>query len=140
MSQTQYEVQLQTFVITIVTGIIIGLMFDSFRVIREVCKFNYVVTAVADLLFWLMATAIIFFALLLGNWGELRFYIFLGIFLGAYIYFKLFSRYMLWSVRKIYHIIFRVIVFAKKAVYYTLIRPALAILRFIGRYTFWQRQ
>ena len=48
-------------------------------------------TALSDLLFWVIATPVTYAYLLMGNWAELRFYVFLGIFLGLFLYFTVFS-------------------------------------------------
>ncbi|MDR3559994.1 MAG: spore cortex biosynthesis protein YabQ [Negativicutes bacterium] len=84
--------QLETFLITIITGMVLGMMFDFYRIMRGVFRPRWLVTSVTDLLYWLLATAVVFVALLLGNWGEIRLYVFFGLFAGILCYFRLLSR------------------------------------------------
>lgn len=84
--------QVQTFIITIATGIILGVMLDFYRIFRINIRKHYLCTMVTDLIYWLLATIVIFIALLIGNWGELRLYVFLGLAVGAISYFRIFSK------------------------------------------------
>jgi len=87
--------QITTFAITVITGAILGALFDLYRVIKTKIRFRPLITAVTDILYWLTATVIVFAALLLGNWGELRLYVFIGLITGVTIYYRLFSRYVI---------------------------------------------
>lgn len=89
----QVDSQLHTFIITIATGILLGVLFDCYRVLRGTFKPRVVMTWVADLLYWLIATVVVFLALIVSNWGELRFYVFLGIISGVVLYYRLLSLY-----------------------------------------------
>ncbi len=87
--------QITTFAITVTTGAILGALFDLYRVIKAKLRPCPLITAVTDILYWLTATAIVFAALLLGNWGELRLYVFIGLITGVTIYYRVFSRYVI---------------------------------------------
>jgi spore cortex biosynthesis protein YabQ len=89
----QVDNQLYTFIITIATGILLGVLFDCYRVLRGTFSTKVVMTWVTDLLYWLIATVIVFLALIVSNWGELRFYVFLGIVSGVILYYRLLSLY-----------------------------------------------
>jgi len=89
----QVDSQLNTFIITVATGILLGVLFDCYRVLRGTFRPRAVMTWFADLLYWLIATVIVFLALVLSNWGELRFYVFLGIVSGVILYYRLLSLY-----------------------------------------------
>ena len=80
--------QVLTFVITITTGILLGVLFDFYRVLRGTFNPKVLVTWVTDLLYWLVATAVVFIALVFSNWGELRFYVFIGILSGLGLYYN----------------------------------------------------
>lgn len=84
--------QIETFVITVATGLFLGLAFDFYRVLRALYRPRWLLTALADLCYWLFATGVVFLALLFGNWGELRLYAFIGLVLGALLYYRLLSR------------------------------------------------
>lgn len=85
--------QALTFVVTIAIGALLGILFDFYRVVHGLIRPRAVFTSVTDFIYWVVATAIIFFGLLASNWGELRAYVFIGLCGGAIIYFRLLSRY-----------------------------------------------
>ncbi|NLY11126.1 MAG: spore cortex biosynthesis protein YabQ [Firmicutes bacterium] len=84
--------QLYAFAITILAGLSIGIIFDFYRLIRKVLRPGIISTAIMDLIFWLVISPLTIIYILLANWGELRFYVFLGISLGLVFYFLALSR------------------------------------------------
>lgn len=87
------ELQFYTFSLMVLTGIVLGLAFDAYRVFRGVTGARGgILSHVGDLLFWAVATILVTIALWQGNWGELRLYVFLGLGLGLVIYYWLASR------------------------------------------------
>jgi spore cortex biosynthesis protein YabQ len=89
----EVNAQLISFLTTLFIGILLGFIFDFYRVSRAVCHPRLWITHLLDGLYWLIAIIITFVCLLMSNWAELRFYIFIGIILGAILYYKLCSRY-----------------------------------------------
>ncbi len=85
--------QILIFSITILTGILLGMLFDCYRVLRNNCKPREIWTWFTDLLYWLLATVVVFTALIASNWGELRFYVFMGILSGLGMYYSWLSLY-----------------------------------------------
>lgn len=85
--------QAYTFAVTILTGALLAILFDFYRAMRTLVRPRPAVDAAADLFYWLLATAVTIVALLMCNWLELRFYVFLGLVCGAVSYFRFFSRY-----------------------------------------------
>jgi len=79
----------------VVIGIVVGVVFDFYRVLRGQTKPKKLITNIFDLLFAVMVTIIIFIALIYSNGGVIRVYVFLGIILGQIIYYWLFSRYII---------------------------------------------
>lgn len=55
-------------------------------------KTGRVAAIVEDTLFWVIATAATFFFIFITNSGEIRFFIFIGVVMGAYLYFLTLSR------------------------------------------------
>ncbi|BBB91250.1 MAG TPA: spore cortex biosynthesis protein YabQ [Methylomusa anaerophila] len=92
-----FSTQVTTFAILFGAGALLAFLFDTYRVMRRIFKPNWLITAVADLSYWLLATAVVFAALLLGNWGELRFYVFVSLLTGIATYYRLLSRFILRS-------------------------------------------
>lgn len=84
--------QARAFTSTIIIGMSAGLLYDYYRAVRAALKLKRTGTFVGDAIYWLVTTAMVFCMLLWGTWGELRLYVFIGIGLGALLYFQLFSR------------------------------------------------
>jgi len=72
-------------------GIIIGLLFDVFRLSRRIIPTSDVLTYIEDIVFWLLVGAVVLATIFQCNQGQLRGFVFLGMFLGAIFYFMLFS-------------------------------------------------
>ena len=87
--------QAYLFFIFALNGILIGLLFDFFIISRKVFDTNDVVTYIEDILFWILAGAIVLYSIFVFNNGEIRLYMFLGIILGAFVYMLFISSYII---------------------------------------------
>lgn len=87
--------QAYLFLIFIVNGIIIGLLFDFFRIARKVIPTNDFMTYIEDISFWILTGIITLYTIFVFNNGELRLFMFLGIILGAFIYILTLSSYII---------------------------------------------
>lgn len=110
------ETQWVTLLWMLASGGIMGIAFDSYRVVSGQLRFPRWSVHALDLLYWLAAALFVFRTLYHSNQGELRFYVFLGLFLGIWIYFLLLSslteRFVLMLMRianRIYRFIVRTI-------------------------------
>lgn len=81
-----YFSQEEVFLLFFIIGLIIGLIFDFFKVLRKAFKTSDLVTFIEDLLFLFMSGSLIVFGIIKLNSGEVRFYLFLGMFFGILIY------------------------------------------------------
>lgn len=77
-----------------VTGLVIGVLFDVFRILRRSFKTADWLTTLQDILFWILAGSITLFSIFKFNNGEIRSYIFIGIALGVLIYMLTLSKYI----------------------------------------------
>ncbi|QCX33755.1 spore cortex biosynthesis protein YabQ [Caloramator sp. E03] len=93
--------QIYYFLSTTVAGVIIGIMFDIYRIIRGFNNPNRLITAFSDLLFWIFAAIVLFIFFFITNNGELRYYTFVGIIIGLFLYFELISKFILKTLRVI---------------------------------------
>jgi len=84
-------VQWMTLLYMLLAGSAMGLAYDSYRVLSLKLSFPKSLNAALDLFYWLAAALFVFRMLYAGNQGQLRFYVFLGLFLGVWIYFLIFS-------------------------------------------------
>lgn len=87
--------QAYLFLIFTINGIIIGLLFDIFRILRKSFKTSDIVTYLQDILFWILTGFILLYSIFVFSNGEIRFYMFLGVFLGCLIYMIIFSKYFI---------------------------------------------
>lgn len=80
------------FLIYVIVGLFIGFVFDLFRALRKSIKTSNIVTYIEDIIFWIIVGFVVIGTNLKFNYGELRLYIFLGILLGAVVYFLILSK------------------------------------------------
>lgn len=81
------EMQWMTLLWMLISGSALGVVFDSIRIVEWRYRFPRWSIHVLDLLYWVWAALYVFRTLYRTNEGELRLYVFLGLFLGVWIYF-----------------------------------------------------
>lgn len=84
--------EIYTFLLFILTGISIGILFDIFRIFRRSFKTVDFITYIQDFLFWVLAGVILLYSIFSFNNGELRGYIFVGVVFGILLYILIFSK------------------------------------------------
>lgn len=84
--------QAYLFLIFALNGLIIGLIFDFFRILRKSFKTKNYVTYIEDFLFWILTGISIIFFMYNFSDGNLRLYMILGLSLGFILYLLLFSK------------------------------------------------
>jgi len=110
--------QAYLFLIFILNGIIIGVIFDIFRILRKSFKTPNIVTYIEDVMFWVISAVIVMYSLFVFNNGEFRAYIFIGILLGVCTYMLFFSRFVVNISVTIIEFIKKCILFIIKAISY----------------------
>lgn len=100
--------QARAFFITIGIGMLVAFCYDYYRVVRRTLRLKKTGTFLGDLIYWLITTVIVFALLLQANWGEMRLYVFLGLGLGAMLYYLLLSKSASRLVTIKFYILFRV--------------------------------
>jgi spore cortex biosynthesis protein YabQ len=78
--------QFFAFLLSIALGYGAGCGWDFYRAVRAGLRLGRWGTGLGDILFWVALTAAVFGFLLLVTWGEMRWYVFLGLGLGAALY------------------------------------------------------
>lgn len=78
--------QAYLFIVFSLTGVIIGILFDIFRILRRTFKTNNIITYIEDILFWILTGILILYNIWYFNNGEIRIFMFLGIIMGILIY------------------------------------------------------
>jgi len=82
-----------TFFVFILVGIIIGVIFDFFRALRKVKKYNDKYINIQDIIFFLIVGIVLSVVLIYNLQNELRLYLFFAIFIGIAIYISTISIY-----------------------------------------------
>lgn len=78
-----------------VTGIIIGFIFDLFRVSRKAIKTPNIITYIEDFLFWILSGLLIIYVQCVYADGQTRLYMILTLIIGTIIYFLTISKIFL---------------------------------------------
>ena len=81
--------QFMLFFYTILTGVLAGIIYDFYAGIGYVCRLRKVAVHVGDILFWLVLTVVVYALLWYYNQGEVRFFVLLGLGIGAWLYQRL---------------------------------------------------
>ena len=84
--------QVKLVIFGLLSGIITGILFDIYRLIRGFENPNKILTIIQDLLFWTLTSIVVFIFLMYTNEGYINFYVYVCLFIGAYLYLKLLSR------------------------------------------------
>lgn len=85
------------FLLAVLLGIGLALLYDALRILRRVFRHGLAATGAEDLLFWLLAAVLLFTLLFYGTGGALRGYVLLGAALGAVLYGKSVSRWLVYN-------------------------------------------
>lgn len=87
--------QAYLFFIFVITGVVISILFDVFRILRKSFKTPDLITYLEDILFWILTGCISLYTIFYFNNGEIRFFLFLGIGLGVVLYMITLSKYFI---------------------------------------------
>ena len=101
--------QAYLFIVFSLTGVIIGLLFDFFRILRRSFKTSNIITYFEDVLFWILTGVLILYNIWYFNNGEIRIYMFLGIIMGVLIYMLTLSNIIISLLSKILILIVKVL-------------------------------
>lgn len=93
------KIQAYYFFISIAAGLILGLMFDTYRIIRGFDSPKKGIIIISDLFFWVLASVLIFTFFLYASDGYLRYNTFIGMILGILIYAVFLSRLIIKTLR-----------------------------------------
>lgn len=103
---TSVDVQVAVLLVTVLLGTGVGFAYDLYRGLRRAAIRGRAATVVGDVVFWVVATVLVFRGLFFGNGGELRLYVFAGTAVGLYLYFQLASQTVIWAVTWFWRAVF----------------------------------
>lgn len=101
--------QAYLFLVFSLTGVVIGILFDFFRILRKTIKTSNLITYIEDILFWILTGLLILYNIWYFNNGEIRVFLFLGIILGVLIYMSTLSSIVIKTFTKILKTIIKVL-------------------------------
>lgn len=78
--------QAMLFLLFALDGVIIGILFDFFRILRRSFSTGSILTAIEDILFWVSSGIILLYSIFVYNNGAIRGYMFLGVLCGVTLY------------------------------------------------------
>lgn len=121
------NVQYNIIVYSLLAGILTGIFFDAYRIIRG-SGVNKIIVVFEDLLFGILSGLAIFTFLLYYNSAFLGFYVYCGIIIGFLLYLKLISKYILGfekkllsSINKLFRIISINVFYVFKIIFYKIL-------------------
>lgn len=113
----QLKVQFDIVIYSLLAGVITGVLFDSYRILRGKYTQKFIII-VQDVLFWLLSTLVIFTFLLYTNYAFLGPYVYVFILLSLILYFKLISTYLIQIEKVFFNVLGKIIrVGYKNAIY-----------------------
>lgn len=110
--------QLEVFSWTLLIGMLAGMFHVVYRVVRDILKLKKFGTFAGDIIFWLLLTVIAFVILLKANYGQLRLYVFIGLFLGAFLFTRILGNCTYRLIRWVLHIAGKTIRLVALLLYY----------------------
>lgn len=88
-------IQLYSFLVYLVSGMLIGVFFDVFRVLRKSFQTPDIITYIEDILFWILTGLFLLFVLFKFSNGIIRSYQVVGLFIGVIIYILSISKFFI---------------------------------------------
>lgn len=83
------------FLACVKTGIIMGILYDVVRVLRRIFDHPNWLIQIEDLLYWVACGCLAFIMIFWRNYGQIRGFVFVGILIGAVLYFTTISRWVI---------------------------------------------
>ncbi len=84
------DLQIRIMTFSILAGFLTGMLFDLYRVYRGFKNLK-IIKIIEDILFWILATLVVFNFLLYTNYAFISFYVYIFIGVGILLYLKIFS-------------------------------------------------
>lgn len=119
--------QIKLVVYSFLAGILTGLLFDIYRILRGFGNPNKILTFIEDTLFWIFTAIVVFVFLLYTNYAYIGMYVYMWIIIGIYVYLKAISRgflklqyFILDGITRLIRITFKILFFPFEFIIYFL--------------------
>lgn len=110
--------QFRLVIFSLAAGIITGVLFDSYRLIRGFSNLNKVVTFIEDTLFWIFTSVVVFTFLLYTNYAYIGMYVYMCIAIGIYLYIKLISKFFISSQYRVLKLLGKILRVVRNFIFY----------------------
>lgn len=124
------SLEVQFFLISILSGAIILIVYDVIRIFRRIIKHSKILVAVQDILFWIISGIFIFIMMYRENNGDIRGFSIMGMIIGMVVYNQLLSN----PVVNVSTTVVSKVIWCIKKVIMTILFPFRKILSFIFRH------
>lgn len=84
------NVQFNIIIYALLAGILIGIMYDFYRIIRG-SNVSKIIIAIEDILFWILTAMVVFVFLLYNNYAFLGVYVYVFMIISLFLYLKIIS-------------------------------------------------
>lgn len=101
--------QINILIYSFLTGILTGVLFDMYRIVRGFENPSRYLTFVEDILFWILVGLLDFIFLLYKNYAYIGFYVYISIFIGIFLYLNIASKYFIKFQNKLLNFLFKLI-------------------------------
>jgi spore cortex biosynthesis protein YabQ len=81
--------QIHNFVLTLLLGVIAGLIFHFYQLLIGYARINKYLLYVCDFIVWIIMLVLVLIGMLLINQGEMRVYVLIALIIGALVYFQM---------------------------------------------------
>jgi len=85
--------QIETFILTLVLGLVTGTIFHFYQAIIRAARVSRYVLYALDFSLWIMIIVLVFLSMLFINQGEIRVYVLIALLLGILVYYRQFARH-----------------------------------------------
>lgn len=90
-----FNSQVGIFVLYLLAGVVICLLYDIFRALRRTVKTSDFGTYIEDIIFWILVAIFLIYLIFVINSGKIRFFMFAAIGLGGIAYYFTLSNYFI---------------------------------------------
>lgn len=120
------KVQFSIVIYSVLSGILIGILFDLYNIIRGI-KVPKVIIILEDILFWILTAIIVFTFLLYTNYAFLGIYVYIFMIITLIFYLKLISptilrleRLIIGGLSKVIRVLFKNLIYPIRIIYYNI--------------------
>lgn len=125
------HIQFLTLSVMAGSGAFMGALFDVYRVLSGQLRPPRWLVPLLDIGYWIAATLFVFRALLYSNDGQVRVYVFLGLLLGVWLYFRLASRHTIRFVRFSIRLVRALVRLVRRTIELVVVKPIVLLYRLL---------